>query len=255
MRRLRQIGMPVIICALSVFFLLPIARLFSKWIPQITYLCFSQWISWNLPESNIFSDAIYAGTALVILAYTVVTWLTFRQIRTSQNLNTLASLTTYYDRMRAVRSKIFKNREVTESDATALSNFLDGFGHITIRLHHDDQDIVIERWAETFVRCWIRLSRFVYDKRPHSIGRDYCFFEWLASKGFDFHTKYFSGQNILFFEFGDQGFSDKEIWEYYKEKRERGFKLKEGKEKVAFLKPKEVEKKFIEKRKRNLRKK
>jgi heme/copper-type cytochrome/quinol oxidase subunit 2 len=149
----------------------------------------------NPPTEITIQDFIYALTGIIILFYTIITWQTLSQLRRSQSLNTLSDLTHYYNQISRARINIFTKQdinvieEVAESDLTKFSNFLDGFGHITYRLPFEDQNIVIERWAETFIRSWIRLSKFIEMKRPDSIIRDYPFFQWLASKSFEFHRK------------------------------------------------------------------
>lgn len=233
---------------------LPILVLFLKLFSELWSLCIPQWISWIIWEKTLFSDAIFAITGLIILGYTFFTWRTIVELRRGQNLNTLANLTKYYDAIRKTRSKVFTDKEVTNEDRTRLSNFLDGFAHITFKLPDEDKGLVIERWSETLIRCWIRLSKFVNAKRPHSMGRDYCFFEWLAGMSFDYHAKSFEREKIHFYDFEGDRFRSTEIWEYYEEAGERGFCLTEKagnktdrSEKVIFLAPQQIYDEHIKK--------
>jgi hypothetical protein len=250
MRTIRIIISILFIILLS----LPVVILCIRLLGNLSELCFPQWISWITSERNLFPDSIFAITALIVLGYTFYTWKTVVELRTSQNLNTLGNLTRYYDDIRDVRSKIFRNSGVTNEERTRLCNFLDGFGHITYKLAERDQDMVIGRWSETLIRSWIRLGKFVEKKRKKSIGRDYCFFEWLASKSFDYHKNNFSSQKIHFYEFqGEEDFDSIEAWELHDEGGAREFRLipegtkvKEDQDrKITFLNPKEVEKKYL----------
>jgi len=54
--------------------------------------------------------------------------------------------------------------------------------------------------------CWIRLKDFVKDKRKYSIGRDYAFFEWLASKSIEFHDEKFKTFENHFYKYETTGF-------------------------------------------------
>lgn len=123
------------------------------------------------------------------------------QLRKSQNLKTLVDLINIYNgnEFNDIRARLFRNEEICFSEGFRLCNLLDEIGHITYELPKKDQKIAIEQWAETFIRCWIRLSELVKAKRPRSIGRDYAYFEWLASKSNVFHENNFQNNNIKFY--------------------------------------------------------
>jgi len=205
------------------------------------------------PKEINIQDFVFGLTGVIVYIYTLFTARTFYQLRRSQNLSTLSNLTQYYNEISRARVNIFKKgpvkglKDIEESDLTELSNFLDGFGHIAYHLPPEDQDIVIERWAETFIRSWIRLQTFIYQKREKSIGRDYPFFEWLASKSFEYHRDNFEGRSIKFYRYRNGEFKFFEIWE----QREDGFYPKAVSESpVLFKKSDEVEEEHIKKKRR-----
>ena len=74
---------------------------------------------------------------------------------------------------------------------TKLCNLFDQLGHVVYRLSEKERLLAFEQWSEIGIRYWIRLKDFVRKKRPNSIERDYAYFEWLASKCYEFHHKYF----------------------------------------------------------------
>jgi hypothetical protein len=61
--------------------------------------------------------------------------------------------------------------------------------------------IALERWAEIYIRLWIRLRDFVHSKRELSIKRDYPYFEWLACRGLEFHDERFPDMDMNFYKF------------------------------------------------------
>jgi hypothetical protein len=206
------------------------------------------------PKEINIQDFVFGLTGVIVYIYTLFTARTFYQLRRSQNLSTLSNLTQYYNEISRARGNIFKPLkgvlDTEISDLTELSNFLDGLGHIVYRIPPEDQNMVIERWAETFIRSWIRLQRFIYQKREKSIGRDYPFFEWLASKSFEYYHYNFEGRSIKFYRYREGEFNFSEIWE----QREDGFYPKAVSESpVLFKKSDEVEEEHIKKKRRSFK--
>jgi hypothetical protein len=173
--------------------------------------------------TTLFSDAIFAITALTILGGTYFAWRQLKQSRTGQSLKTLSDLNQIYSEpgITEIRARIFQKKQVYFSEFTKFSNFLDGVGHMVFHLPDDDQKIALEQWAETFVRCWIRMGELVYQKRPISIGRDYVYFEWLASKSRELMKETIGGNGIKisFYEFTNLGYKTLETYKYH----EKGF--------------------------------
>lgn len=176
-------------------------RMAYQWYPQFKAKCFWQALSWLPREHQLFTDAILALTAFVIY----FAWLQLRASRTAQNLSILSHLNELYiePKIMNIRERLFQGKPVCFSDINKFCNFLDQVGHIVFRLPDDEQEIAYERWSETFIRCWIRLREFVYTKRLISIGRDYVYFEWLASRCRESMIERFNKNeiNIKFYEF------------------------------------------------------
>lgn len=162
------------------------------------------------------SDILLIATALIIYFYTVATFGQLKQLRLSHNLQTLTNLMPYYNQLRDIRAKVFRKRgeSVEFKDCTELSNLLDELGHITYSLPNETQKIAIEQWMETYIRCWIRLKDFVQRKRDYSIGRDYIFFEWLASKSLEILKSMYPYCHIKFYDYEEKGFVTKERYRY-----------------------------------------
>ncbi len=167
-------------------------------------------------------NGIVLATGLVILLYTIET----RKLRKatdktliemtnqtelsrrSQILNTLISLTNYYNRFSGVRGRLFRDEKISFSECTKFCSLLDEVGQIVYELHDKDQEIAISQWNETFIRCWIKLNKFVQKKRPHSVGRDYAYFEWLANKSReDIQTKFSKKFKINFYKCQESEFN------------------------------------------------
>lgn len=190
-------------------------------------------------------------TAIVIYQYTHQMTTQTNLLRTSQNLKTLSDLIAYFDKYRDVRQKVFKKEKLLLSEATKLCNSLDSVGHITYRLPREERKVAIEQWAETYIRCWIRLKLFVEDKRACSIGRDYAFFEWLASESLRFQKENFPGPMHFYefsreyYDFSKGGFRVVETYEHEKNGLRLTFTDAEGKKhSIDFRSPEQVQNDF-----------
>lgn len=187
-----KIRIVAIVVIAPVIILTSLLRFACQWIPQFKARCFWQAIFW-LPgpgEPQTLTDAVLAITVFAIY----LAWRQLRASRTAQNLSTLSHLNELYanDTITAIRSSLFAGRPVSLSEVSKCCSLLDTVGHIVFQLPDDDREIACEQWSETFMRCWIILREFVYAKRPVSIGRDYVYFEWLASRCRESMIKRFS---------------------------------------------------------------
>ncbi len=191
--------------------------------------------------------------SIIISAYFALRQL--NQLRKNQNYNTISNLIELYNRFRKVRINIFRNEQVDESDKSRLCNFLDEVGYVTYQLPTKDRNIAIGLWAETYIRCWIKLRDFVSDKRPQSIIRDYAYFEWLASKGYEFHRDNFRNNPIKFFEYNKYRDTFESLESYKHNKDGDGLCLTEPpdkKEKIIFRDSNRIVEEFIRTREKKM---
>jgi hypothetical protein len=128
--------------------------------------------------------------------------------RMNQNFKFFMDLTLKFDEIGKARSNVLVGKDNFE-DRTKLCFYLDTIGHLTYRLIKQDErqmEMALEHWAENYIRYWIRLEEFVNEKRKNSIGRDYCYFEWLAYRSFEFHKCRFPSLNIKFYKVNEIGY-------------------------------------------------
>jgi hypothetical protein len=199
---------------------------------------------------SLYSHIISTVQLLIVFISAIIAVKQIIHLRRDQNLKTISNLIELYNKFRDVRIKIFEDQEVRESDKSGLCNFLDEAGYVTYQLPARDQNIAIGLWAETYMRCWIKLRSFVLDKRPNSIIRDYAYFEWLASKGFEFHRRKFPKHQIHFFEYNHYREKYESLKGYEHEKDGKGLCLigignKGQKDNVEFRKSETIEWEFL----------
>jgi len=157
---------------------------------------------------EIKTEAIFLIiTAVTIFWYTYETYNMRKQSAKNQNLMFMSELIKAYDSIREANGlkdiylgdpRKFMDKDIFPN-CTKVSNFLDGIGQIVYHLSDEERVIALERWAEVYIRLWIRLKDFVIEKRKLSIKRDYPYFEWLASKSLEFHDERFPDLDINFY--------------------------------------------------------
>jgi len=159
--------------------------------------------NWGKVSSN---DIVLIATAGAILFYAFDTNRIRKQSALNQNLQFMSELIKSYDSMRQEfldiylgDPRLFMTRDFAK--CAKMSNFVDGVGQIIFHLSETEQNIALERWAEIYIRLWIRLKDFVYGKRWLSITRDYCYFEWLACRSLEFHDERFRDMDIHFYKY------------------------------------------------------
>lgn len=130
-----------------------------------------------------------AGVA-ILLWYTIETYrtreateATMRELidqtelsRKNQMMMFLFKQIEYYNDLREDFKKIFQ-KEANSELQTNVCNSLDNIGQITYRLDKNEREILLERFAEAYIRLWVVLRGFVEYKRKYSLKRDYPFFE------------------------------------------------------------------------------
>ena len=157
------------------------------------------------------TDIILIVTGIAVFRYTSETNKIRKQSALNQNLIFMSELIKSYNSMRDKFPGIylgdptlFMTRDFNK--CAEMSNFLDGVGQIIFHLSETQQDIALqnialERWAEIYIRFWIRLRDFVHEKRDLSIKRDYPYFEWLACRSLEFHDERFRDMDINFYKY------------------------------------------------------
>lgn len=178
----------------------------------VTLLAISAFLSGlvYLIYGEIKSEIIFLIiTAVTVFWYTYETYKLRWQSGMNQNLTFMSELIRYYDAMREKNSlkeiyigdpKTFMS-EKNLPVCTEVANFLDGVGQIIYHLSEEQRTIALERWAEVYIRSWIRLKDFVEQKRELSIKRDYPYFEWLACRSLEFHDESFYDMDINFYKY------------------------------------------------------
>lgn len=156
----------------------------------------------------VFQTIILGATAIIIYQYTHEMTIQNELSRMNQNFKFFMDLTLKFDEIGKARSNVLVGKDNFE-DRTKLCFYLDTIGHLTYRLIKQDErqmEMALEHWAENYIRYWIRLEEFVNEKRKNSIGRDYCYFEWLAYRSFEFHKYRFPSLNIKFYKVNEIGY-------------------------------------------------
>lgn len=165
-----------------------------------------------LIKSQIFILAIQTiilgVTAIIIYQYTSEMKRQNELSRMNQNFKFLMDLAIKFDEIGEARSNVLVGKDNFE-DRTKLCFYLDTIGHLIYQLIKQDKkqmDVALGHFAENYIRYWIRLEEFVNEKRKHSVGRDYCHFEWLAYRSFKFHKDRFPSLKIKFYKVTETGY-------------------------------------------------
>lgn len=101
---------------------------------------------------------------------------------------------------------ISEKRLLPKEDWAKANRVWTSFDHVGLLIERGliNEEIVMEEWCETIIKCWDKLKDYINQQREMRGGRYQKYFELLTTRAREYHKKHYPNEQIKYFKKEEQ---------------------------------------------------